>query len=166
MDDPRNRLELIALVRSGRTELEATLTQLRSAQLLEAGTVHGWSAKDLLAHISAWDRWLLRWLDLDAQGNPVDPPERIRSDEQLDRFNERARVASQECPLPEVVREFAASYGELLVRVESLGERDLFEAGRYPWLDGESLWQWVANNTYGHYEEHIGALRAFASAAG
>ena len=55
---PHDKAELMARIDREWAALERTLALLSESQMTTAGP-GGWSAKDLLAHISAWERVLL-----------------------------------------------------------------------------------------------------------
>ena len=41
---------------------------------------------------------------------------------------------------------------------------DLFEPDRFDWTEGNPFVTWIINNTYSHYAEHIGDLKAWLTA--
>src|SRR5512140_532010 len=59
MDKPITRTEILALIRSGLADFEATLARFSEAQMVEAKGEGTWTVKDILAHITAWEGWLL-----------------------------------------------------------------------------------------------------------
>ena len=40
-------------------------------------------------------------------------------------------------------------------------EEHLFDPRCFAWMGGRPFAEWIANNTYGHYDEHIPALLAW-----
>ena len=52
-------------------------------------------------------------------------------------------------------REEKDAYQKLLSAAESATEADLFDPHRFAWMKGQPLAEWIINNTYGHYDEHL-----------
>jgi hypothetical protein len=53
-----------------------------------------------------------------------------------------------------VLGDFRSSYLQIVEAVQAMPEEDLIDPRRFAWLDGDSLRQLVAGDTYDHYEEH------------
>ena len=53
-----------------------------------------------------------------------------------------------------VLGDFRSSYLQIVEVVQAMPEEDLIDPRRFAWLDGDSLRQLVAGDTYDHYEEH------------
>lgn len=154
MSDPSNKTELLAKMRAGYDAFEALLAPLSSEQLSTPGVNGEWAAKDILVHLTVWqDRVSTRLESIARQMDaPLDP---IENDEKMNAFNDSTFEANRMRPANEVLADFRAAVKRLDANVEAMDERDLFEAGRFPWLAGGLLWQGIEGNTYGHYEEHM-----------
>lgn len=161
MADITTKTELLAKMQHGYTALEAFLAPLNVTQMTTPGVSGDWSIKDTLVHLATWQRRAARSLEA-AQHNAQpqhDPP--VESDEEMNQFNDATFVTNRARALSEVQQDFQASYQELVVRVKALREEDLFEAGRFAWMDGSALWATVEGNTFGHYDEHITLIKAW-----
>jgi hypothetical protein len=158
MADPTNKAELLEKMRSGYASFEALLAPLSAEQLSEAGVNGAWSIKDILAHLSAWQtRVSLRLEALARQEEAGFDP--IENDEQMNAFNARVFEANRTRPLNAIQEEFRASVQRLDANVEQTDERDLFEPGRLAWLKDGVLWEAVAGNSFGHYDEHTPMIK-------
>jgi len=153
MSDPNNKTELLARMRASYDAFEALLAPLSLAQLSTPGVNGEWAVKDILVHLATWQsRASIR---LESIARQVDAPlGPIDNDEEMNAFNDSTFEANRARPADEVLAEFRAAVKRLDANVAATDERDLFEAGRFPWLEGGMLWQNVEVNTYGHYEEH------------
>src|SRR5437763_16940216 len=60
---PRDKAELLDRIGRSRPALETTIDSLSEAQLAAPGPGGGWSAKDHLAHLAAWERKALAELE-------------------------------------------------------------------------------------------------------
>jgi hypothetical protein len=153
MSDPNNKAELLEKMQSGYAAFEALLAPLSAAQLSTPGVNGAWAIKDVLVHLTAWQTRVSLRLEALAHHEEahIDP---IDSDEKMNAFNDSTFETNRTRPLDVVLMEFRAAVKRLDANVEATDERDLFEAGRFAWLKGGALWESVAGNTYGHYEEH------------
>jgi hypothetical protein len=118
--------------------------------LVEPGVVEGWSVKDLLVHVTAWEGEALRHLPVVIVGGR---PPRYALEGGIDAFNARAAEAGRRRSLDEVLRRQAEIHARLVDFIRSqppgtFGGRT--RARRRLRLD-----------TYGHYPEHTAAIRAW-----
>jgi hypothetical protein len=166
MGDEMTAALLLRNMREGRAEFEALLDGLDPERLEWSPSPGEWSIKDLLAHISAWDRFALAWLDADARGEAPDLPLPRMTQQQVDAFNAQVYKAYRERPLAEVLAEFSATYEALYRRASGAPEGDLLQSGRYAWLGDWPLYRFLGANSYWHYGEHLEQLRALRANSG
>jgi hypothetical protein len=141
--------ELLNQIRTERGLLEETLARLTHAQMLLPGMDGDWNVKDALAHISTWERWMIRWTNSLLRGEKPDTPEPW----DVEGMNAGTYVRVKEMPLAEVLEEFRLSYWDSLALAESLSEKQLQTVYADTWPMGP-LWTGVAANTNWHYKEH------------
>jgi uncharacterized protein (TIGR03083 family) len=146
--------ELLRAVHEERARLEGLLARLTAEQIVAPGVDGPWSVKDILVHISYWERDLLRRLS--GQG-PIDAP--------TEDVNERVFRANRGRPLEAVMAEFDASFRDLRTRLAELSDEELNRPPFYrPW-QARPLWRDVASETYEHYWEHTEPLRVWLARA-
>jgi hypothetical protein len=143
------KFELLNQIRNERGYLEKTLARLTLAQMLIPGVDGRWSVKDALAHISTWERWMIRWTNSLLQGKKPETPEAWN----VDQMNEETYKRVKEIPLAEVLEEFRLSYWDSLALVESLSEEQLQTIYNETWPMGP-LWTGIAANMNWHYRDH------------
>jgi hypothetical protein len=154
-----NKSELVSAIREERAELEAALAVLSPEQMVRIEAEGAWSVKDTLAHIVAWEQWMIGWTTQILSGEePHDPPP-AESDDDVDRMNAENFEGNRDQALDDVLVDFGRSYSEALKLTESLSEEALQEEHPNTWPHGP-LWQGVAANTCWHYREHLDAMRA------
>jgi hypothetical protein len=141
--------ELLAQIRDERRKLETLLATLTPAQMLQPGASGTWSVKDVLAHISAWERRMLAWTGSHLRGEPPHVP--LPWD--VERMNAEAHARDGGRPLEEVLEEFSRTYQESLTLAESLSEAQLQTEYNDTWPMG-ALWTGVTANMNWHYKEH------------
>jgi hypothetical protein len=141
--------ELLAQIRTERKRLEETIARLTPEQMLLPGASGEWTVKDVLAHISAWERRMLSWIGSHLRSESPDVP--LPWD--VERMNAETYTQDKDKPLAEVLEEFHQSYREALALAESLNEEQLQTAYTDTWPMGP-LCTGVAANTNWHYKEH------------
>lgn len=144
-----NKHELIEQIRTERGLLEETLARLTHTQMLLPGVDGEWSVKDALAHISTWERWMIRWTNSLLQGETPDTPEPW----DVERMNAETHARVKDIPLGDVLEEFRQSYWDSITLAENLSEEQLQTVHDDTWPMGP-LWSGIAANTNWHYKEH------------
>ena len=154
---PLDKSILLANMRASYDRFQARLAPLSEAQLTIEGAIGTWSIKDVLAHLTAWHELGAKEYQAIAQGRePVIEPEG-----DVDQDNARLIEPYRTQSLQEVQIAFRTAYQQVVAAVESLSETDLFEAGRFPWREGQALWEGIAYNTFAHYDEHRAMIAAW-----
>ena len=158
-DDNENKQDLLTNIRRERTALDDLLAQLHDRAMLAPAREDGWSAKDILAHLAAWEQRLLRWLARWREtGDPGRPEVGVTWDD-FDGLNERDYVVAKEKSLEEVRREAGVSYQAIASALDAMSDDEL--ATRPETADGPS-WSWIVGaNTYRHYKEHRAEMEAW-----
>jgi len=141
--------ELLAQICSERKRLEEVLAALTPDQMLQPGACGEWTVKDVLAHISAWERRMLSWTGSHLRGEPPAVP--LPWD--VERMNAETYAQVKDKSLAEVLEEFRQSYRASLALAESLSEGQLQTTYTDTWPMCP-LWMGVAANTNWHYKEH------------
>jgi hypothetical protein len=155
--EPYNKANLLERIQLEHAKFDALLAQLDEIQMTQPGVVGNWSVKDILAHITAWERCMLHWLGETWQGLIPHPP---TSQHNLQRWNLAFYQENQPRPLAEVLAEFHQSYQQVLKSIVDTPEEELFKEIHGAWPEGP-VWQAVADNTWGHYKEHAASIRAW-----
>jgi hypothetical protein len=153
MAEQMDKASILDELRSKYVALEAILAPLDEAQMTKTGVIGDWSIKDILAHITAWQDRLLAWLHA-ARHNEEPTISGPDSEEEMDRLNEQFYKENRSRPLADVLGGFRSSYLQIVEAVQAMPEEDLIDPHRFAWLNGDSLRQLVAGDTYDHYEEH------------
>jgi hypothetical protein len=141
--------ELLDQIRSERGWLEELLSHLTDVQMLLPGVDGKWSAKDALAHVSAWERRMISWVGSHLRGE--EPAIPLPWD--VERMNTETYIQFKDQSLAEVLKEFHISYMDSLALTESLSEEQLQTVYADTWPMGP-LWTGIAANMNWHYKEH------------
>lgn len=154
-----DRMELLDRIRSGRIEWEDALARFDKGNLTMPLLPNGWSVKDVIAHIGFWERRMVNLYGILADGNL---PEDTIDGETLDDLNERIFKDNLLVPLGIVKINEIEAFAALLDIAETAPETDLFDPQRFAWTEGEAFFNWIVENTYGHYADHVPQLLELA----
>ena len=155
------RQERIAQFRDDMAHLLSVVTAL-PAERRQASLDGGWTAQDVLAHIAAWDRELVRAVD---EVLAEERPSFITYD--VDAFNARAVAAMRERPWEATVAELRQAHDRLLAWMADVSDADWERPSAYTWPDGTPITT-ASLFTYSyqgetHYRGHARELAAAAS---
>ncbi|HEU0027024.1 MAG TPA: hypothetical protein VFQ25_07905 [Ktedonobacterales bacterium] len=163
---PLSKSLLLDMMRVERQEWEEALFAIGAERMLCPGLEGDWSARDVVAHATAYERWLLEWLEATARGEAARPS--VLDDTDMRRRDQAAHKLTLAFPLDLVLGDSWLTFERLSLAVERLPERDLEDLSRTPpfvqrhWGEWTSLGEAIATLTYEHYREHLPALRAWA----
>jgi len=162
MDSPVDKTQLLAWITASRAELDAVIAPLTAEQMVAPGAEGALSVKDLLAHVSWWERRTLRALAYAARGEQ--PPKLAAEGEGevgVNRVNAETFATNRDRSLDDVRAEYARSGRDLLAALEGYSEADLFDAdGLTKILEFPALYL-IAGDTYMHYPDHVASIRGW-----
>ena len=152
-----NRADLLTNIDNGRAELEAALAAIDRNRLTEPLMPNGWSVKDVIGHIGFWEGRIAKLYDILLRGEePVDTV----TNETVDALNLRIHAENQMIPLGIMELNEQEAYRALRRVAETASDPDLFDPHRFDWTQGTPFYQFIVENTYGHYDDHLVDLRA------
>ena len=164
MDAPKDKQDLIQVIREERIRLAALLGVVSESEMLIPLEENGWSVKDHVAHIVIWEKRLVEWLDIVEKGQvPQQLPPGMTWDD-LDRWNEQTFEENHERELKEVLVDFNHFADEVAQAVGAIPEDLLMRADSLAWRSGSPLWEMVAANTFWHYPEHRETIKNWQEA--
>jgi uncharacterized protein (TIGR03083 family) len=149
-----DKLTLIDEIRKAREEWQSLIAEVGKSRMTEPGLPGGWSVKDVIAHITWYEREMIGMLKAKAlEGSelwqlPQDERNVLIYEENRDR------------PLEEVLSEAEQIYNQLFEAIASLSEDDLSDPSHFRDMPSEwTPWDVIAGNTYEHYHQHIPDIR-------
>jgi hypothetical protein len=152
----KDKVELLERIRREHAALEQALGRLSEAQMT-APLEGGWSVKDNLAHITAWEHVLLvSYIGGQPFHEAVQMDAASAETASTDDVNDHLRRRDQDHSLAEVLGAFRRSYRQTLEAIERMDEADLFKTRS---ADSGPLIDYIAGNTYEHYMEHLAMIR-------
>ncbi|TAK58303.1 MAG: ClbS/DfsB family four-helix bundle protein [Dehalococcoidia bacterium] len=153
-----NKEELLQRVRADRARLDELVASLDGTRTVQPALEGGRSVKDVLAHVSAWERLCAGWLEAAARD---ETPERAEVRD-VDAFNAATFAANRDRALADVRAESAASYAAIGAAIEATPDAELASDARFGW----PAWQMASSNTDEHYREHIVQIEAWLGKGG
>ncbi len=155
MREPQGKAEVLEHVRATHQPLDDMLASLDDVQMTRPGVNGEWSVKDMLAHITWWERHLLRRLrtgadDLYVPDMPVADVRAV-----TDKANAETFAANRARSVADVLADYSASYAEVLATLEAMPEQEFADA---------DIIEAIGIDTFGHYPEHVEALRSWLDA--
>lgn len=122
----------------------------------------GWSLKDVIAHLWAWQQRSVARMEAALSNREPVYPQWVSglvpdTEEVNDRVNAHIYETYRDLPWSEVYRNWRNGFLHFLKLGESVSEKDLLDSDKYPWMEGYSLAD-VYLGSYDHHQEHIDML--------
>ncbi|TAL09828.1 MAG: hypothetical protein EPO00_05320 [Chloroflexota bacterium] len=149
-----NALEFLEEERDAWRPFEALATIPDERMDEPVAGAHGWSARDLIAHLVAWQGWALAVAKDLAVGETSASSARLDAiwDERGDAYNEDIAVEWRALPLDEVRSRFATVPGELRGHLTVVPESR--------WVKHPDNLRTFIDETIDHYADHAADLEA------
>jgi tetratricopeptide (TPR) repeat protein len=146
-----NKAKLLERLNAGYALTEQALADLSDAEKTRPGTPERWAPKDILAHITEWEK---RWLESfrkygleNAPGAPARPGE--------DEANAQIFAENQARAWDDVAAESRRVFQQALAVTAALSEADVTDPQRFAWLRGRPFWRAICGTFYWHVEGHL-----------
>jgi hypothetical protein len=158
MNETSIKPELLAELDQEWANIERICAGLSEAEMVAPGVEGEWSVKDILCHLSAWEKYLLDRLGMVMTGQPPWYPTMTSWDD-VHCFNAQVYADNKDRPLTSVVIEFRNLYRGLMTVLEALSDDQLSQPYSYDFPDDAlTLLQLIRANTIEHYREHCIAI--------
>ncbi|MEO7000544.1 MAG: DinB family protein [Ktedonobacterales bacterium] len=156
---PMTGARLADILRTERTSWNGLLAQVRPDRMEIPGAVGEWSVKELVAHLTWYERAVLDGAQQVLSGGTFT---RRRPDNMdLDDMNSQIAAESRARPVSDVLAEADDVFGRLLTLIAACPQDILNDSRLLGLPDDIPPWMRVANNSYAHYREHEADLRAW-----
>lgn len=143
--------QLLKDIYTERRRLEKNLSALSAEDMIQPGVLGTWSVKDILAHLTAWERLFLDWYHTGVQGClPTTAPVGM-SQRTIDTLNQKIYEENQWRSLDDILTEFHGFHQQIVTIIEEIPEADMFARGRFNWTGKLTLADYIAGNTCNHY---------------
>jgi hypothetical protein len=158
MNEQFIKSELLAEIDKEWVSIERICAGLSEAGMIVPSVEGEWSIKDILCHISAWEKYLLDRLGMVMTGQPPNYPS-MKSWDDVHRFNAQVYMENKDRPVNSVIIEFRSLYQGVMTVLEALREDQLTQPYSYDFPDDNlTLLRLIRGNTCEHYREHRVAI--------
>lgn len=152
------KAHILLELRSARAEWDALMTEVGEERMLQPGATGEWSVRDVIAHLTSFDRWFVSASEAQFRGEPppMDGTEWLSWDERNAIHHQR----TLHLPLTDVLRQSREVYQRLLEAIEQHSEDFLTQPQTIPGAPQPvHIWEQLAGNHYEHYRLHAGWIR-------
>ncbi len=167
---PGSKSELLERMRVGREEWDTLIAQIPDCAHTEPALTGGWSVKDLIAHVAAYENWTAAQIRAANEGRaPTDRElygvEEMPDDPEgwdLDRENAAIYARYKDMPLAEVTTFSSQAFADLVAAVEAVSDQDVARSGAQTWTGDRTLLEIIPGQCYAHYEQHADELKSIS----
>jgi len=160
------QVDVLAKLDEERAWWEGVLADVGEERMDQIGVTDKWSFKDMISHLSGWQRRTLDRLSASAHGQAVPPTpwpgefEEIEDeDEAVERVNNWLYDRSHNLSVADVLAESRGQWDELRSLVAALSDADLNDPNRFPNLEGNSLAQSISSSyLFEHFHDEHGPM--------
>lgn len=158
---PTNKEELLKAICSQFEKLHGLLGQLPSDSS-NLPTMDGHrkgskiTVKDLVAYLLGWNKLVLKWLDFDAKGQPIDFPETGFKWNELGRLAERFYADYENVPLGTLIAELNNAKIQIIDEIEKRSNAELYGN---QWYGKWTMGRMIQFNTSSPYSNAYNRLR-------
>jgi hypothetical protein len=148
-------IDLLARVKKDRTEFASLWAGLTEAQVLQRpGPQDDWSVKDLIAHITYWENYMIERIGKIIAG--TDSP----GNRELDDINAQLFEDNKDRTLDDITSDFDANLQRLESFITGLTDEQINDAGAVDY-GGKQLLKFLISDTFGHYGMHQPDLEGY-----
>lgn len=166
---PDTTAEMLEHIHAGWDNLQAFVKSLTEAQMTIPKDAAGWSVKDHLMHLAAWENGTLTLLNGQTFHAGLGVDAALLATRDFDRINARIQEDTRDLPLSEVLNHLNEVHTAFVARVAQLSDADLMRP--YSSFDpacadnNRPVIGWIENDSFGHYEEHLPWMEAIVRSA-
>jgi len=153
--------ELIEVLENEREAFLNLLEDLSDEQMEQPGVSGDWSIKDILSHLIAWETETIRLLWQARQGEK--PTTLHFHSISLEKSNQKIYAETHNRELLRVLSDFSSVRKQTIRRIETFSDGELEDPLIYAWLEGKPLWEWIAQDTFQHEQEHSASIQEWQS---
>jgi len=145
-------------------DLDAYLKTLTPEQLTALTDAGGWSVKDHVIHLAAWDDSVHALLEKQSRYERMGISKAVWDQSEINAINAAVWELHKDRPLDEVLKIFQATNQKLVEKVQSMSDSELsrqykeFQAD--PARGEQIVGEWISNATHKHYGRHRPWIKA------
>jgi Uncharacterized conserved protein len=150
---------LLEKIKAKYNELQEVIRSLPLVMIQKPGVQGEWSIKDIIAHLTAWNKRLICWIQLSNQGEIPQTPEPGYTWDKIHQLNHDTFMKFKDVEFNKILDDFEESYFQVLTYINTYQDDDLNNCELYSWTNGQPLWVDIGFNTFDHYRSHLVAIK-------
>lgn len=111
----------------------------------------GWNIRDLLAHLTEWERMFLTWYRVGLVGGQPEMPAKGFKWNQTPELNRKIWEKFRLKPVDDARADFETSFEEIFSLAQELTAEELLTPGQFAWTGKNPLTTYLGANTTSHY---------------
>jgi hypothetical protein len=156
---------LLESMQKGWNEFHTYLQTLTPEQMTRSKDHAGWTVKDHIMHLVVWEDSINALLRKQSRAEEMGLDREIWQSGDYDHMNALIQQQHQHMSLDDVLRAFHMVHEDLVDLIQTLSDEDLKRP--YRWYQPDTpvdrpVIDWIIQNTYEHYAEHIPWMAAIA----
>jgi hypothetical protein len=148
-----NKEQIIDRLENRWQEFLHSFEGLSESQMTRPGPDGGWSIKDILVHVRAWEEEALKYLPIILQNQRLPRYKDLYGG--INTFNAMTNETNKDLPLKTAVSNLENTHNQLLVYLSSVPEEHFGSGTRFR--------RRLAADTYNHYPEHTDMINRMSS---
>ncbi len=158
-----DKKQMIAMLKEEFNRWEELLAGMSEEQITDPHLPSNLSIKDVIAHLRAWQQVSVARLEAALLNREPEFPKWLaglhpESEDNRDKYNDWIYQAYRDQPWSSVHRVWREGFLRFLELAEAIPEKDLSDAGRYPWLEGYPLFAVLQGSYEHHHVDHLEPL--------
>jgi hypothetical protein len=160
MEPRHTKAELLSEINQAWTNLNTALDNLIPEQMTDIRDPEGWTVKDHLVHIAAWERSVVVFLRGQPRHEGLGVTKQLYDTGDDDQINAAIQQKQKDTSLTEAQADLHNVHSQLLTLIEPLSDDDLYKASSefQPDASGERderpIVGMIYGNTADHFREH------------
>ena len=148
--------------------LNSLLAGLSETKMTAAHDEHGWTVKDHLTHMAAWEDSVVVFLQGKPRCGALGVDEALFESGSFDGMNEIIQRLRQHLSLPEAMAQLKSTHTRLMSLLQPLSDADLNQPLRHflptsPATDRRRAMDLIHDNTADHFSEHLAWIEALVA---
>ena len=157
---PQDKVELLTRIESEWRALMAAIERL-TPQQMTTSDAGGWSPKDNLAHLAAWERWLARYhLGGEAPHDVLELDEESFNHLDETAINALIFQRNKDRSVEMTLADLHDAHRQVLTQLDGLTFGEVMSPRYDDDPEQRPLLDWVISNTYEHFQEHRRTIEA------
>lgn len=152
MPRPTSKAQLLEQTHKGYDALVGQFAGLTDDEMTAPGIVGDWSIKDVLAHLTEWQRMLTVWYETGKRGETPATPSEKYTWREIPALNQEIYDTYRDHPLAAIQEAFRDSHTAILALIDTMTDEELFTPKVYAWTKSTTLGSYLVSATSSHYD--------------